>query len=319
MVALRSVMHEHHGMSSFGPRSRTPARQADQRAFPLTEKTAIGVCRLCGTTGPLSREHIPPKSSLGKSGYAVTVQRGDDYFEGRRGQLYQRGFHTPVLCETCNKITGSWYGTEFAKWSDWGRSLLEAMRTGSKRPVPAFTGYPLRIAKQVVTTMIAASVGDLLERRPDLKSFVLNRDEVAKSGQIRLTGYLCPSRAGRTTGVAVAMKPDSEPHVLIEFALQPFGYVLTLSGEPYDARPVDISHLTTFGYNEHRSIDLPHIPVLPTHEPFPGDYRTKDEIRRDAIENMLGEDRHPDAYNEARRIFAAGEGPAFFADHGEEW
>ncbi|MFA6165419.1 MAG: hypothetical protein WC700_02305 [Gemmatimonadaceae bacterium] len=193
------------------------------------------------------------------------------------------------------------------------------MRREPQPLVSAFRGYPLRIAKQVVTTMIAASSGDLLTRRPDLQSFVLNREEVAKPGQMRLTGYLCPSRNGRTTGVAVAMKTGAEPHVLIEFALQPFGYVLTLAGEPYDPRPVDIGWFTTCGYSEERIIDLPEIPVLPTHEPFPGDYRTKDEIRRDALECMLREDGHADPVAEAQRILADGGGPTFFAAHGEEW
>ena len=285
----------------------------------MAKKEVIGVCRLCGTSGPLSREHIPPKSSLGTSGYSVTVQSGDEYFDGRPGRVYQRGFHAPVLCEACNNLTGAWYGAEFGKWSDWGRGLLDAMRTGSAARMPAYRGYPVRIAKQVITTMIAASTGDLLDRRPDLKSFVLNREEAAQPGQIQLTCYLCPSRSGRTTGVAVAMNPGHEPHVLIEFALQPFGYVLTLAGMPYDSRPVDIGRFATYGYNEERTIDLVELPVLPTHEPFPGDYRTKDEIRRDAIENMLCEDGHANPHAEAMRIFAAGQGPSFFAAHGEEW
>jgi hypothetical protein len=106
---------------------------------------------------------------------------------------------------------------------------------------------------------------------------------------------------------------------LIEFALRPFGYVLTLCGEPLDPRPVSISWFGGCEYDERRTVDLPQIPVLPTHEVLPGDYRTKDEIRCDVIMNILKEHGHPAPKTEASRIMAAGEGPAFFTRHGEDW
>ncbi len=101
-------------------------------------------------------------------------------------------------------------------------------------------------------------------------------------------------------------------------SLPPFGYVLTVSGEPLDDRPVDISWFTTCGYDEKRAVDLPHLPVLPT-QPFPGDYRSKDEIRHDFIINTLEGDGHPHPEEEARRIIESGEGPTFMEAQGEEW
>jgi hypothetical protein len=95
--------------------------------------------------------------------------------------------------------------------------------------------------------------------------------------------------------------------------------VLTLAGEPLDDRPIDISWFTACGYDDKRSVDLDHIPVLPTHEPFPGDYRSKDQIRRDFIINTLAAEGHSSPEDEAQRIIADGEGPAFFSARGEEW
>jgi hypothetical protein len=170
--------------------------------------------------------------------------------------------------------------------------------------------------------MIASANDGFADHNPHLRSFVLDRHSTLPPTELRLTTYLCPTRTGRSTGVALAMnlnKPRSEPHVLIEFALQPFGYVLTLSGEPFDARPVSISWFAGCGYDEVRIIDLPHIPILPTHLAVPCDYRTKDEIRRDVIVNILTEQEHATPQDEAARIMAAGEGPEFFAEHEEDW
>ena len=193
-------------------------------------KSQSGKCRLCGEVRPLTREHIPAEGAYKGRPYVVEVLTGDAVLDGGRGKPFQRGFHARVFCEECNRLTGSWYGGEFAKWSQWGFSLLEATRVLSTAPISAYEGYPLRIAKQVMSTMIASSQEGFTDHNPEFREFVLNREEIAGAGTIRLSTYLCPTRTGRSTGVAVAMKLGAEQHVLVEFALPPFGYVLTLAG-----------------------------------------------------------------------------------------
>ena len=282
-------------------------------------KSQSGKCRLCGEVRPLTREHIPPEGVYKGRPYAVEVLSGDAVLEGGHGKPFQRGFHARVFCATCNSLTGSWYGGEFTKWSQWGFLLLEASQARSSKPIDAYEGYPLRIAKQVISTMIASSQEGFTDRHPEFRNFVLTRELTAGPAAFRLSTYLCPTRTGRSTGVAVAMKVGAVDHVLVEFALPPFGYVLTLEGEPFDTRPTDISWFTTCGYNDLQKILLPEIHTLPTHEPFPGDYRSKLEIRQDVITNILTEQHHAAPAAEAARIVAADEGPAFFAAHGEEW
>jgi hypothetical protein len=282
-------------------------------------KSLQGKCRLCGEIRALTREHIPAEGAYKGRPYAVEVLTGDAVLEGGRGKPFQRGFHARVFCEECNRLTGSWYGGEFAKWSQWGFSLLEATRVRSTAPINPYEGYPLRIAKQVMSTMIASSQEGFTDHNPRFRAFVLDRGKTADAGEIRLSTYLCPTSTGRSTGVAVAMKPGAAHHVLVEFALPPFGYVLTLEGEPLDTRPADISWFTTCGYDDRQKVMLAELPVLPTHEAFPGDYRSKTEIRRDVIINILREQRHSAPDIEAARIIAADEGPAFFAANGETW
>jgi hypothetical protein len=254
--------------------------------------------------------------------YRVQVLSGDDVLEGGRGDHYQNGFHASVLCDDCNNNTGSWYGDEFARWTQWGLGLLAEMRKPIPSPFPAYEGRPARIAKQVVSSMIATAHQGFADHRPELRDFVLDPHRTLTPDELRLTAYLCPTRTGRSTGVSSVMRlneEDSEPHVLIEFALQPFGYVLTLGGQPFDARPVSIAWFGGCGYDERRVVDVPHIPILPTHEALPCDYRTAYEIRRDVVTNILIGQSHPTPRDEAERIMAAGRGPEVFAAHGEDW
>jgi len=278
-----------------------------------------GVCKLCGKHAQLTKEHIPSKGAYDRLSYRVRVLSGDQVFEGGRGEHYQRGFHARVLCAKCNNQTGAWYGDEFSAWTKWGFQLLHAMRQERPPLVAAYEGYPARIAKQVISTMIALAEDGFAERRPHLRDFVLDRHRVLEPDQLRLTMYLCPTRTGRSTGVVRALKRGSDAHVLIEFALRPFGYVLTLSGQPFDPRPISISWFAGCGYDERRLVVPAQIPVLPTHEAIPGDYRTRDEIRLCVIVSILKEQRHPTPEEEAARIMASGEGSEFFSQHGEDW
>jgi hypothetical protein len=285
-------------------------------------QSVSGVCKLCGKRGELTKEHIPAKGGYKGKSYRVRVLTGDAVLEGGRGDEYQNGFHAPVLCDDCNNKTGAWYGAEFANWTKWGLGLLAEMQKPEPSPVPAYKGRPARIAKQVVSTMIASAYEGFAADNPHLRDFVLDPHRTLSADELRLTSYLCSTRTGRNTGVAKMwnlLAPGSAPHVLMEFALQPFGYALTLSGEPFDATPVSIAWFGGCGFDEQRVVALPQIPVLPTHEAIPCDYRTAYEIRRDVVAAILTEHDHPTPQEEAERIMAAGKGPEVFAAHGEDW
>ncbi len=247
------------------------------------------------------------------------MQDAEAYLQGRRGKLFQSGYHESVLCSECNNLTGSWYGREFARWSAWGDVLLSESLKAEPSIVPAFRGFPLRIAKQVIATMIIASQHELVEERPDLLEFVRSPRLVAAVGDIALSVYLCGTSTGRSTGLAVVARPGGEQHWLVEFALPPFGYLLTVSGEPFDSRPADIGWFTTCGYDDEREVELAELHILPTHEAFPADFRTSLEIRRDMIENILREQSRQNPRATADEIVRSGFGPQFLRLHGEDW
>lgn len=57
--------------------------------------------------------------------------------------------------------------------------------------------------------------------------------------------------------------------------------MMTIDSNPPDGRLAEITHFSHYGYEEF-SVFSQRLPVLPTHTVFPGDYRTKERIYRDA-------------------------------------
>ncbi len=176
-------------------------------------KALEGRCYLCGAHSILTKEHIPPRSALGRGAVAVRVQSGAQMFGAGGSRVYQSGFHAPVLCERCNNRTGALYGTEFARWSAWGRELLRGVRNGVLA-FPPYVGYPARIAKQIVSTMIASAGADFAERQPRLRRFVLDPECTLGEGEVNLSMYLCTTLTGRSTGVAAMWTPRGGMHLL---------------------------------------------------------------------------------------------------------
>ncbi len=66
-----------------------------------------------------------------------------------------------------------------------------------------------------------------------------------------------------------------------EITFPPFGYVMTTGTNLPDERLVEITHFARYSYNDFTVLTL-RLPVLPTYIAIPGDYRSKDEVFRDA-------------------------------------
>jgi hypothetical protein len=69
-----------------------------------------------------------------------------------------------------------------------------------------------------------------------------------------------------------------------EITTFPFGHVMTIDSSTPDNRLFDFSHFSRYEYDEFTALNL-RFPVLPTHITLHGDYRTKDEINREASED----------------------------------
>lgn len=114
----------------------------------------IGVCKICGSYGQLSFEHVPPEAAFNNGRYYYTAQMerilklGDTDFDilsfsnKQHAQKKQGGIGFNSLCIKCNNTTGLWYGNWFVEWVYQSMAII---LKASKNPTlyyPTFF-YPL--------------------------------------------------------------------------------------------------------------------------------------------------------------------------------
>jgi hypothetical protein len=164
---------------------------------------------------------------------------------------------------------------------------MEIMQQASGRPTLIYMNYvlPLSVLKQVCTMFFSVNRPQFREKHPGLEYFVLNRDSQALPDKYRVYVYFKGGGPLRSSGVAGWLRVDTgQQLVLSEITFPPYGYVLCFD----ELRPhpdlYDITFFRRYHYGEFAVINL-RLPVLPTHLPLPGDYRTKDQIQRDVEQN----------------------------------
>lgn len=247
-----------------------------------------GVCHICGSYGKLSFEHVPPRKAFNDGrrvvvvGFDNMVSLGPD--DEPKGPIQQQGAGRYTLCEKCNNNTGSWYGAAFVKWCHQGMSVLK--RTNF-RPNTFTLHYlpPLRILKQIVTMLFSVNDKDAFRQAfPELVEFVLNKDNRYLPSKFRFFIYFNTGDKFRYNGLsAKADLNTGSVETLTEISYPPFGYVMTVDSEPPDESLLEITHFSQYQYDDFKLMDL-RPPVLPTATFWPGDYRTKEEVREQAAE-----------------------------------
>lgn len=243
-------------------------------------KIIYGTCHLCGFYKKLSFEHVPPGAAFNK--HRIFQARGleifkDENFDKPKGKISQLGSGGYTLCEQCNNDTGAWYGSAFVEWAHQAARIL-AFTRGQASLFYTYHIFPLRVLKQVVCMFFSANGPSFQSVHPDLVRFVLNKEEKYLDPKFRIYACLNSSNRSRQTGVVGALNFDNRKiKILSEITFPPFGFVMTLSSDPPDARLVDISFFARYSYNDWKHIPL-NLPVLPVYSYLPGDYRSREEI-----------------------------------------
>jgi len=252
-------------------------------------KMRKGICHICGNYGDLTYDHVPPQKAFNDrkfytaSGQDIIGLGPDEY---SKGKCFQGGIGYYSLCPRCNNVTGSWYGSDFVKWSHEAKEILLKSK-GSPKLIYPYTIYPLRIIKQIVTMFLSATNRGFAEAHPNLTHFVLNKLEKNLPPKYRFFIYYNLVGKFRKTGVACLLNlKTGSSSILNEINYPPFGYVITLDSEPPKKFLVEITHFSHYGYYERKEIWLK-LPVLPTYLPYPGDYRTREEIYNQAKESSM--------------------------------
>lgn len=276
----------------------------------MARKKIFDNCRICGTPALLSFEHVPPKAAFnnhrvaGKHIFELINKNPDEYTTGK-GHISQRGAGAYTLCEKCNNDTGRWYGGAFA---DFAHQSLNILKHANGQPLIyyPFRIYPLRVIKQIITMFFSVNKDLFRFNHPDLVKFVLNKNERYLSPDIRILVYFTLGPHARYIGgtsiSAIEIDPDevsldtmdnllsqyrhdyAKSLYSSEIAFPPLGYVLSFGLEPIDNELADISFFAKYRYDDRRTLYLK-LPVNPVHTWYPGDYRSKKEIRNNFEEN----------------------------------
>ena len=169
------------------------------------------------------------------------------------------------------------YARALVDWCYQGMEILQRSG-GAPRLVALYQTYPLRVLKEILVMFCSVNGEGFTDRHAWLRRYLLNRTERYLDPAFRLFVYYNLSTRARYAGLAGEMNLETgRATVLSEITYPPFGYVLTLDSEPPDRRLAEISFFTRFGYNELARLEV-HLPVLPIHLAFPGDYRSRAEI-----------------------------------------
>ena len=253
----------------------------------MSKPTVNGVCACCGEHGKLTFEHVPPRSCYNdRSAQLLEGTKALGLVPGEigRGRIQQRGAGGYYTCARCNSATGNMYVPETIGWVQRGAGVLNSIGDfdgQDARPYSRFVGVtfdgvkPLLFLKQVVYMFLCVNGPGFTEAHPDLRRFVLSRDNREMSDlchfHIALT---CGPNARSVAGSAVANTRTGGFTYISDISFPPFSYAMWL-GQPYEnLAPCEITHYKAYGPSEVCDVNLL-LQVGFTHMAFPSDHRSR--------------------------------------------
>lgn len=255
-----------------------------------------GVCCICGTVGPLSWEHLPPKAAYNdqrvfEADMPKLIAAGVRFMDSIEGKEVQKGAGTYSLCERCNNTTGSWYGPAYVSWAKQAALLVERSRGTLSMAYP-YHLFPLRIVKQVVTMFFSVCGPSLQAQHPDLVRLVLNKEHRRVPDGLRFFAYLLhptETTAFRQSGVTGLWQFEKvlKSTLFAELAFAPFGFIMTIDGSVPAGNLCEITGFAEESYKLWTTLFL-RLPVHPVVSWLPGDFRTKDELTASTRGPRLG-------------------------------
>lgn len=253
----------------------------------MSSHSTFGNCHICGNYMKLSFEHVPPRSAFNDR--PLVLKRGKELLttdlETITGKVLQRGAGDYTLCEKCNNTTGKWYGSAFVDWAYQAMRILHYTK-GKPSLYYTFHIFPLRVIKQILCMFFSANGYAFQQAHQDLVRMVSNRDHNGLDPKYRIYAYFNASNRSRQTGITSAFNIKTKDiRVTSEIAFPPIGYLMTVESKPLEERLCDITFMAKYRYNDWKHISL-RLPVLPIYTFYPGDYRDKDTVLRDAATSL---------------------------------
>jgi hypothetical protein len=264
----------------------------------MGRQTKRGVCAVCREYGDLSFEHIPPRScyndrslKLLEGTKAINLAPG----ELRPGRIQQRGAGGYYTCGRCNNRTGNLYVPETIQWVERGAEILRLIGDREGQDARSYTRFvgvafvgvrPLLFLKQVVYMFLCINGPGFTAVHPDLRAFVLDRDNTEMSGVCHFhLGLTWGPGARSVGGSAVSTTARRGPAYVSDISFPPFTYTMWLGERQEMFTPCEITHYGSYGPSEVCDVHLA-LQVGFTHVAYPSDHRS-----RAAIEQQAGSSR----------------------------
>ena len=262
------------------------------------KKTVIGKCRICGKEDKLSFEHVPPQKAYNQETVIEYTLESWVKKQKAKGKKQQGGSGAYTLCEKCNSDTGSWYGSEYIRWANFGFDVFDILDKNpnilSNKNTITLTlmgVYPLRFLKQVITCLFSvigiSPKSSFADNNPDLVRFVLDRyqTDLPETYRFFLRLYRKPSKLRRVPIAGkLSVTYDKDKHgnfipdtirsqsasIFSEMAHPPFALIMTHGTSFPDA--TDISYFKNFSYDECIDVVLS-LSIGEGLTPYPGRYQ----------------------------------------------
>jgi len=250
----------------------------------MTMSGNFGVCHLCGATGKLSFEHVPPEAAFNDQRVLESdihrVMSGDLIAELEKptGKFNQRGAGKFTLCDRCNTTTGGYYGRSYVQFvkqvfpalphgSTWDPGHVRLPNPPSRR-VQADTGDVLQ---RVVTGIFAAT---------SAPGSLPAKSGVARRGQSADIHVVLRSK--QFEGVASVWLNQQDQRHGVSFVFRdivPTVHPRNVSRRRCpDPALFEITWFKEFAYRETHTVRLS-LNNLAVNSYFPADYRTFDGLK----------------------------------------
>jgi hypothetical protein len=264
-----------------------------------------GRCRVCGSEGPLTFEHVPPRAANNARraemlGLDAWLKRDDDGAPGARGKILQRGSGVFSLCKECNNRAGQLFVPELVKWTRIGAKayLRDGLADQADRLDQAswtkFTimdVHPARLLKQIATMALAISPAWLVRALPELATYAREPDVVGFPAGLNV--YLAffggpwvrfAGGAWRLSGLPEGDEPATGPieeHFVIEIAYPPFAYILSIDEKTPAVATTDITNFADLRITQRAERAEVNLLNGFGHTALPLDYRSKARLLAD--------------------------------------
>jgi hypothetical protein len=129
--------------------------------------------------------------------------------------------------------------------------------------------HPQRVAKQALTSILAASQPGLTIRYPLLRELLTAKEQARPIHPIRLWLYLRANSGMRRTGLGVALNVSPPAgQLLAELSSWPLGWIVSFGSLPIPGA-IDVSTWAEIGFHERQQLQV-HVPCQVAHGPYPG-------------------------------------------------